>query len=314
MWIMSWSSNSFGLGGALMGAGQLGYGNSTWWRDALFELNSYAISRPMVGIYVLILLVYIVVVLPGIFLFLKKKDRMHYLREFLTAAALLFSAVIFVLGAKTRLTAPALNYVRVMEYGEGVVFDDIYISVQLPYRQEIDVDFDGMYEAVSLNLKNADTPGETFADEEERYELKRDERGTELLLKDSTVVLPMYFLLSSETEETAGISGQLSVENGTIEGTLLNTTGLDFKECVIVSGNETAVLGTCAEQVTVSDAALTEEVSVSNAVLNVFVDSLEETDGLLFVGVCENESMDFIQDGEHWDLSGVTLVVAPVGY
>jgi hypothetical protein len=299
--------------GMLIGISQVDYDRSGWWRDMLFELNSYASSRPAIGLYVIILLAYIMVVLPGLFLILKKKDKMHYLRELLTAVALLFSALIFVLGARTRLTAPAFNYVRVLEYESDVTIDDIYISVQIPYRQEIAVDVDGIYALTPLNVENiGETQGPDF-DADYRYQLNRDENGTQLVLKDSTAVTPMYFLMTADREqEDAGIYGQLSVKEGLMQGTLFNATGLDFKECMVIFGDQRAQLGPCAEQLTVSDTALTAESTGSNTLLDTFVDSLKQTDTPLFVGICEDEDADFIRSGDNWDLSGVTIVVAPV--
>lgn len=315
---MRLSRNNIGLRALLTGMGMIEQSTPSsgvdehfsWCRDALFELNSYASRRPMLVVYVIILMVYILVVLPGLFFYLKKKDRMHYLRELLVAMALLFSALIFVLGAQTRLTAPAMNYVRVLDYEEHVVNDDVYISVQIPYRQEISASFALPYEVQGLSF---DSPLE--ADNlNYRYQLFREESGTRLLLVDSIAVTPMYFILSSnqEQQKDSGIYGQLSADEEGVSGQLQNTTGWSFKEGVLLLGNQVVELEPWSESLSVSGKHLTSRNEISNVILNKYVTSLEETDGFWFVGICDSDQTDFLQDGDSWDLSGVTIVASPV--
>lgn len=291
-----------------------GYNRYSWCQDALFELNSYASSRPVIEIYLAVLLIYIFLVLPGIFLFLKKKDKMHYLRELLAVMALLFSAIIFVLGARTRLTAPSLNYVRVLDYAGDAVNDDIYISVQIPYRQEILAGFDAAYLPIALAFDNEHEAGNTAIYEYYRYRLHYDGNATQLFMGDSIAVTPMYFLLSADQErkENAGIYGQFSVDAGVVRGQLQNTTGLSFKESVIVYGDQIAELGACMENLEFSDTELHAASELSDKVLKIFLTNLKEPDNLWFVGICEDEEAHFIQDASGWDLSGVTIVFAPV--
>lgn len=292
----------------------IGYNRYSWCRDVLFELNSYASSRPVFGIYLIVLLVYIFVALPGLFLFLNKRDKMHYLRELMVVIALFFSAVIFVLGAQTRLTAPSLNYVRVLDYAGDAVNDDIYISVQIPYRQEISAGFDTGYLPIALAFENVHEEGNTAIYDHFRYQLRYNGNGTQLLMGDSIAVTPMYFLLSAdqEREKKTGIYGQLSVASGAVGGLLQNTTGLRFKESVLVYGDQVAELGACAEHMELSEAVLHAASELSNEELKTFLTNLREPDNLWFVGICETEDTSFIQDDSGWDVSGVTIVVAPV--
>lgn len=292
----------------------IGYNRYGWCRDALFELNSYASSRPVFGIYLIVLLFYIFVALPGLFLFLKRRDKMHYLRELLLVVALFFSAVIFVLGAKTRLTAPSLNYVRVLDYAGDAVNDDIYISVQIPYRQEISLSFVDGYLPIALAFENVHEEGNTAIYDHFRYQLRYNGSATQLLMGDSIAVTPMYFLLSAdqEREKKTGIYGQLSVTGGTVSGVLQNTTGLSFKESVIVYGDQIAELGSCTEYREFSEAELHGLSELLNEELKIFLTNLKEPDNLWFVGICENEDTGFIEDNAGWDVSGMTIVVAPV--
>lgn len=239
---------------------------------------------------------------------------MHYLRELMVVIALFFSAVIFVLGAQTRLTAPSLNYVRVLDYAGDAVNDDIYISVQIPYRQEISAGFDTGYLPIALAFENVHEEGNTAIYDHFRYQLRYNGNGTQLLMGDSIAVTPMYFLLSAdqEREKKTGIYGQLSVASGAVGGLLQNTTGLRFKESVLVYGDQVAELGACAEHMELSEAVLHAASELSNEELKTFLTNLREPDNLWFVGICETEDTSFIQDDSGWDVSGVTIVVAPV--
>lgn len=291
-----------------------GYNRYSWCQDALFELNSYAKSRPVLGIYLAVLMLYIFVALPGLFLLLKRKDKMHYLRELLIAVALFFSAVIFVLGAQTRLTAPSLNYVRVLDYAGDAVNDDIYISVQIPYRQEISAEFDEKYLPIALAFENKHEAGNTAIYDHYRYQLYDDGNATQLLMGNSIAVTPMYFLLSADQErkKETGIRGQLSIDDGVIRGRIINTTGLSFRKGVIVLGNQVAVLGACGEYLEFSRAELQDMSELSDEVLKIFLTNLKEPDNMWFVGICNNEDADFIENDSGWDLSGMTIMFAPV--
>jgi hypothetical protein len=168
--------------------------DDSWIQELLFEQNSYASSQPALGLYVGIILVYILVVLPGLFLYLRKKDRMHYLRELLILTALLFSAIIFVLGAKTRLTAPALNYVRVLDQREAVYSETIYISVQIPYRQNMTAAFDGSYQVMELEPQEDETQGHKR--QNDGLKITEDDEMITISTQDCTAVAPMYLKLS----------------------------------------------------------------------------------------------------------------------
>lgn len=291
-----------------------GYNRYGWCQDALFELNSYAKSRPVLGIYLAVLMLYIFVALPGLFVLLKKKDKMHYLRELLIAVALFFSGVIFVLGAQTRLTAPSLNYVRVLDYAGDAVNDDIYISVQIPYRQEISVGFDEKYLPIALAFENTHDAGNTVIYDHYRYQLYDDGNATQLFMGNSIAVTPMYFLLSADQErkKETGIRGQLSIDAHAISGQLQNTTGLSFREGLIIFGDQVAVLGACGEYLEFSEAELQDASELSDEVLKIFLANLKEPDNVWFVGICDSEDTDFIQNASGWDLSGVTIMFAPV--
>lgn len=292
----------------------MGYNRYSWSRDALFEQNSYAISRPVLGIYLVVLLIYILVALPGLFLYLRKKDKMHYLREMLIVVALVFCMVIFVLGAKTRLTAPSLNYVRVLDYAGNAVNDDIYISVQIPYRQEISAAFDAAYQPIALAFENVHDAGNTAIYDHFRYQLHCSGDRTQLLMGDSVAVTPMYFLLSSDQqrEGETGIYARISMEGNAVSGVLENTTGLRFKESVLVCADQVAELGGCGETLEFSGAGFHSASELADEELKIFLTNLKEPANLWFVGICETEDAGFVQDNAGWDVSGVTIVVAPV--
>ena len=122
-----------------------------WIRDAIFYSNSYFKSREMLTIFLGIVAFYVLVVIPGSYFWLKKRDKLKYLRECIVFVSLLFSFVIFVIGAKTRLTAPTFTYLRLIDETAGGS-ETVYASLQLPYKGATAIELNPDYDVVMVDM------------------------------------------------------------------------------------------------------------------------------------------------------------------
>ena len=89
-----------------------GYENSS----LLYRLRTHKSSAetPKVWIYVAILILYLVVGIPGIYLLMRKKKRIRWFRPLVCLLAACFSILIFIVGTSTRYSRPFIRSLTVL--------------------------------------------------------------------------------------------------------------------------------------------------------------------------------------------------------
>ena len=77
---------------------------------------------------------YVLVIGPGIYLFLKKKGKREYMAVCVCLFAVLFSGIIFVMSRNTRITEPFINYVTMLNLDGGTAREETFYCFRAPYN------------------------------------------------------------------------------------------------------------------------------------------------------------------------------------
>ncbi|WP_099467989.1 hypothetical protein [Konateibacter massiliensis] len=101
---------------------------------------TYALSNvfmgklPSFGVYVIVLILYLILIGPFLYIVLKKLNKRKYFWMCEIAGSLLFMTIIIALGSSTRLKAPFINYFKIVTYNDNTVDNSVYFNIRAPYN------------------------------------------------------------------------------------------------------------------------------------------------------------------------------------
>lgn len=236
-----------------------GYGN---WFEAIIsklELNAFSTSREFmdearwqmnepnsyfdnttlsVMQLLVLLLVYIVIIVPVLFLVLKKMDKLEHAWWIIPLIACMTTILTFVVGAKDRLAQPQLNQLGIYQ-----VEDDQIVGIQ---SNVLLSNKGGNY---NLTFPKNELVAMPMTQDGLGGSLKRtpmlEEKATDMELTFPNVEYwsTRSFIGKVYKENTGQIKNVMAVENKILTGTIQNETPYDFNELMIMTGNETINLG-----------------------------------------------------------------------
>lgn len=196
------------------------------------------------GVYPGIFCVYLVIIIPGIYLVLRRRDRMHLFRISICVTACMVSLIIWVAGSKTRFSRPFLHSIGISSFDHGTERQDIYISIQAPYNQSYQAGLTADYEMNALQ-KEDHWNGEAYSSyDRQTVSMEANDEIISLKFGNMTAFTPQYFELDRELPSELGISGQAGVEYYGPDGELTNDMQTDLYQAAILIGNRVILLDT----------------------------------------------------------------------
>lgn len=223
--------------------------------------NSYALKNslnivnndeiPKVGKYAIILGIYLLLVGPPLYFILKKLDKRNYLWVYIPAFAILFSFIIFVLGAETRIKEPIMNYVTISEISDGLSKEEVHFKLMAPFNKTYGIDIPKEYSVTS------DFSGEWYAPE---YQLKDDynieiNTATEknrVIMKNCASFESANFKASGIKKEEGSLACNIAFKNFKYQGTITNKSPYNIKNGAALLGHKIYRLGDIKAGMTVS--------------------------------------------------------------
>jgi len=187
--------------------------------------------------------VYIIIVGPAMYIFLKRKDKRDYIWITVPAAALLCLVVIYLVGFKTRYRTAVFNTSSIIhldmenqkaDITTGVgIFNNKRGDLKLTYSEEDNIDFDvtqSEYRSYVVYDEGMEPEGKVVS------KLMFGE-PMEFTLYDVSMWEPKY-ISASKSEPFAGqIFSSVQIEDGKFRAVISNQTKYDFIEAFITIGN-----------------------------------------------------------------------------
>lgn len=195
---------------------------------------------PRVNIYILILVLYILVAGPILYLILRKKDKLSLTWILVPTFALLFTFLIYLVGSKTRVSDPFLGYVEMLTFEDnGMMEEEIYFSLTAPYNNKYSVEIDGIYPVTQL-IKRSNEYSES-----PRHQIKTDPskhmasitygaENTQLEINDNPAFSPVYYQSITNGYGENPIKADISYIGGPITGTISNVSDYDLNNVVFI--------------------------------------------------------------------------------
>lgn len=227
-------------------------GNSGKFWSVQSLINTGNVEKlPNLPLYVTIVVIYLLILGPGLYLFLRNRQLQIYYRRGVVMLSLVFAVVIYLLGTTTRFRGTFYTYATIQDVTEDYVTDTTYVNIRNPYNRPYQVQLDPSYSVLPITRSyQNETEGQGTFSSEEPWQVAI-ERGEDRLTVEGQNIAsftPLYFELQRKTdnEEGIGIVGDVDYFEGKLSGSITNcfpfplenVTLLLYGNMVLVDGLE----------------------------------------------------------------------------
>lgn len=202
-------------------------------------------DHPSVIRYLLLLLIYILLAGPGLYVILKKREKRNYLWVCLCGLSVLFVLLMGILGSRTSIRAPIISYNGLYIQEGDIWTEDLKFGIQAPYNEEVQMYVNSRYR---LNPWETAANGGTLsaASAGENIGIALQDQKNKITIRQVPVFRQSYFTLkyNERRERDQRILSQLQGTDQDVSGFITNNTPYTLKDCVLMVRNRGMVLGT----------------------------------------------------------------------
>lgn len=208
---------------------ELTYGgdSSRYW-SVQSLINTGSVEKlPRLELYAAVILVYLLLLGPGLYLFLWRRGLQLYYRSGVIGLSLIFAVVIYLLGSTTRFRSLFYSYATIIDADDDYVTDTTFVNIRNPYNRPYLVELQPGYsvQPITRSRSSGDGSSMEFA-EEDAYQIAIYQSEDRLTIQGQNIepFAPRYFQLmkKSDNTEAIGISGEVDYFEGEISGYITN--------------------------------------------------------------------------------------------
>lgn len=203
-------------------------GNSGQFWSVQNMLNTGNVDKlPNLYLYIIVILGYILVVGPGVYLILKKQELRRFYRICVLAMSLLFTVVVYLMGIRTRFKDTFFTYAAIMETTENAVEEYNFINMRTPNNKAYTISMDPSYELLPITKSSSNEmrpAGKMKGNEDYKVRIFKEEKDTSVSVQNTSAFTPNYFALRKKMPNTnhIGIIGNVTLFEGKASGTVTN--------------------------------------------------------------------------------------------
>lgn len=233
--------------------------------DALAQAEYYGFSRlyfavqglintgdtarlPGIFLYSAVIIVYLLLIGPGIYLCLKKRAIRRFYIPAVAACAIVFTGIIYMMGYNTRFKGPFFTYATIVNTSDGRSEEVTYINVRSPYNKPYAVQLNPEYTVRPVTKSyyyDAMNTIKFTGEENYKTNLKFRDDWTEIRVRDTVAFTPKLFLLEKQRQQTGqvGIEGSITVLGRSLEGKIVNHFEHRLEDAVLLLYGRAVYLG-----------------------------------------------------------------------
>lgn len=198
-----------------------------WSIDAVLN-RADSSKRPSLVLYGIFLLLYVLLLGPGIFLFCRSHREMRLYRPYLYLFSGVSCIILFILSSPTRFRGPFLDYARIQEIHEQSVEETNFANLRSPYRSAYSVTLPTDYSIYPVR-KGSDYSGdlETMLERNDyaKTTISLGRSSHEIQIRGESPFAANYFEIDQRlSKEGNWISGNVQYSAGLLSGTVRNET------------------------------------------------------------------------------------------
>lgn len=203
-------------------------GNSSQYWSVQSLINTGDVDKlPNLTVYMIVILIYLAILGPGLYMFLKDRELQVHYRKGVIVCSLAFAALIYVMGSTTRFKSTFFTYATIQDVTDDYVSDTTYLNIRNPYNKPYTVELNSEYSILPITryyqYRTADS--QTFeGDEAYQIAIRTGAESTTVRGQGINAFAPRYFRLDKKLENTEkiGITGDVKYFEGKISGTVTN--------------------------------------------------------------------------------------------
>ncbi|MCR5202671.1 MAG: hypothetical protein K6D02_06235 [Lachnospiraceae bacterium] len=204
-------------------------------------------NLPNLFLYALILIIYLLINGPVIFYVLRKRKRFAMIWASVPMIAVVFSVLIYLLGAKTRIEAPYSNYLsqlRILDTGQSQL--STYFSLTSPNNKAYTMDFEGNRDITPLT-PDSDRAQETGEVKSTKvaydYGIEYNKDATKILMKNVYSFEERCFCDRTTVKTSNGIKTDIVKDKDDFLGKIENSTKYNLVNCFLYDNGYVVKVG-----------------------------------------------------------------------
>lgn len=247
-------------------------------------------NLPNVGVLVGLFLVYCIASSWGLYLILKKKDCLEKMWLAIPAMAIIFIAIIYIWGSKTRITEPNILYQGVIKFekeGESKALEKQIMRISAPYNDSYTIVVpEGKKAYPQLGVNDEYLDGYQF--DKPYMKFYQGEKNEYIEFEGAEAFKDTTFLTEEKRTMGQGYESNISNNKSQYTGSFTNRTGYTLKSAFLHNGYCAYILG---------DIKNGETVEINNKTPRYYFSELEKNEN------CGEVTLDFVSDLFDWSLS-----------
>ncbi|MGL5436228.1 MAG: hypothetical protein ACRDBO_12650 [Lachnospiraceae bacterium] len=219
-------------------------GNSSRYWSVQSLINTGDVDKlPNLTVYTAVVGIYLLVLGPGLYLFLKQWDLQIFYRRGVVMFSLCFAVVIYLLGTSTRFRSTFYTYATIKDVTADYVMDTTYVNIRNPYNRPYIVDLNPEYSVLPITRSQTNETNEKKdfnIDEDFLIAISHQEDSTRITGQNIVAFDPRYFKLEKKDDnnEKVGITGEVDYFEGKLSGSITNQFSYPLENtCLILYGN-----------------------------------------------------------------------------
>ena len=224
-------------------------GNSDQFWSVQSLINTGNVEKlPNLLAYAAVVILYLLIMGPGMYIFLKNRSLQIFYRQGVAVLAVVFAVIIYLMGMFTRFRSTFYTYAAIQDVTADYVTDTTYLNIRNPYNRPYQVELDPSYSVLPITRRSISASvGEAKFTGKESYQIAI-ERGEERLTirgQDIPAFSPRYFKLERKQENTdnIGIAGNVDYFEGSISGEVTNHFPFPLENATLMLYGNMVLLG-----------------------------------------------------------------------
>ena len=211
--------------------------------------DSDNIDIPSIIPYVILIIVYLLVIGPGLYAILKKTNHLKLLWYTFPVVTVLFSIIVYIAGGNSRNMELKSSYFSMLFYDEDVVNEETIFQLTVPYNGTFRMYYHNQIDLNAINDKRYDYYADSMqtieVDTRGNYQRRISEGNpyNQIHLKSMTPFSAAYFEASNQYTVNARYESEINVSEDGYSGNFINYLGVSLKHAFFVSSGSVVYLG-----------------------------------------------------------------------
>ncbi len=202
---------------------------------------------PNLNLFTLELVIYLLLSGLVLYIFLKQRDLTDYYRRAVVVLSLLFTAIIYFMGGRTRITGTFYNYAQFLETTFDSVSETSYVNIRAPYNRPYQARVPSGYslKPITRSFYSEESTPRFTGSESPAVDLSFGPEETVISIQGVPAFEPRYFQMNKVTENTEliGFDGDIEIDGGKLTGSVANLFTGTVRDCALLFNNKLVCLG-----------------------------------------------------------------------